>query len=100
MRPCTGRHSLGQSKVWRLGDFPEILAQHRGLSDIQCVEPEKLTLEKFGARTAAPFAVGVGCLSVQGRIGPLQGVHFPNAWFGKYVSLRRMLNLLHSHNYG
>ena len=24
-------HSLGQSKVWRLGDFPEILAQHRGL---------------------------------------------------------------------
>ena len=26
--------------------------------------------------------------------------HSPNAWFGKYVSLRRMLNLLHTHNYG
>ena len=33
-RPCTGRHSLGQSKVWRLGDFPEILAQHRGLTAV------------------------------------------------------------------
>ena len=33
-RLCTGRHSLGQSKVWRLGDFPEILAQHRGLTTV------------------------------------------------------------------
>ena len=54
MRPCTGRHSLGQSKVWRLGDFPEILAQHRGLTAVV-------------GRSA--FARRRFCASTGGRVG-------------------------------
>ena len=54
MRPCTGRHSLGQSKVWRLGDFPKILAQHRGLTAV--VGRSALARRRF----CAPTGVCVG----------------------------------------